>query len=111
RVAMLVAILERRLGMRLAERDIYVSTVGGIRVTEPAADLAICMAIASASKDKSLPAEAVAIGEVALSGEVRVVPASERRKAEAARLGFRVIADGATRIAEAIEAAGLGNKF
>lgn len=111
RVAMLVAILERRLGMRLAERDIYVSTVGGIRVTEPAADLAICMAIASASKDKALPAEAVAIGEVALSGEVRVVPAAERRKAEATRLGFKVIADGTTRISEAIEAAGLGNKF
>jgi DNA repair protein RadA/Sms len=88
RVNLLIAMLERRTKLKLAERDIYINIAGGIRVTEPAADLAICMAIASAAKGMQLSKNAVVFGEVGLSGEVRHVPFVEKRIAEAKKLGF-----------------------
>lgn len=88
RVNLLVAMLERRTKLSLADQDIYVNIVGGMRITEPAADLAVCMAIGSAAKGLQLKANAVVFGEVGLSGEVRHVPYIEKRVAEAKKLGF-----------------------
>jgi DNA repair protein RadA/Sms len=88
RVAMVLAVLQRRCALRLHESDVYTATVGGMRVAEPAADLALALAVASAVRDEPLPPDLVAIGEVGLAGEVRRVPGVGRRLAEAARLGF-----------------------
>jgi len=88
RVNLLIAMLERRTKLSLADQDVYVNIVGGMRITEPAADLAVCMAIGSASKGLQLKANAVVFGEVGLSGEVRHVPYIEKRIAEAKKLGF-----------------------
>ncbi len=88
RVNLLIAMLEKRTKLNLAEQDIYINIVGGIKLTEPAADLAICMAIASASKGMQLKQNAVVFGEVGLSGEVRHVPHIDKRIAEARKLGF-----------------------
>lgn len=88
RVNLLIAMLERRTKLSLADQDIYINIVGGIRLTEPAADLAICMAIASAAKGMQLKKNAVVFGEVGLSGEVRHVPFVDKRVAEAKKLGF-----------------------
>jgi DNA repair protein RadA/Sms len=90
RVNLLIAMLERRTKLKLADKDIYINIVGGIRLTEPSADLAICMAIASASKGMQLKKNAVVFGEVGLSGEIRHVPFTEKRIAEAKKLGFEV---------------------
>lgn len=88
RVNLLVAMLERRTKLNLAEQDIYINIVGGMRITEPAADLAVCMAIGSAAKGLQLKKNAVVFGEVGLSGEVRHVPFAEKRILEAKKLGF-----------------------
>ncbi len=88
RVAMLLAVLERRAGMRVGDMDVYVSTVGGVKLTEPAADLAIAVAIASAVQDKPIAHDLVAYGEISLAGEIRQVTNSKQRATEAARLGF-----------------------
>ena len=88
RVAMLLAVLQRRAGVSLASMDAYVSTVGGVRLSEPAADLATALALASAAQDKPLPQRLVCFGEVGLAGEVRPVPGIEQRIREVARLGF-----------------------
>jgi len=88
RVAMVLAVLERRGRVHLGESDVFSATVGGVRVTEPAADLAVALAIASAARDAPLPSGLAAVGEVGLSGEVRRVTGVGRRLAEAARLGF-----------------------
>lgn len=88
RVAMLLAVLQRRAGVGLASMDAYVSTVGGVRLSEPAADLATALALASAAQDKPLPQRLVCFGEVGLAGEVRPVPGIEQRIQEVARLGF-----------------------
>ncbi len=88
RVNLLVAMLERRTKLSLADQDIYINIVGGIRLQDPAADLAICLAIGSASKGLQLKRNAVVFGEVGLSGEVRHVPFIEKRVAEAQKLGF-----------------------
>ncbi|MGI8695244.1 MAG: DNA repair protein RadA [Mycobacteriales bacterium] len=88
RVAMILAVLERRAGFALAKSDVFTATVGGVRVTEPAADLAVTLAVASAVSDRPLPAGLVALGEVGLAGEVRPVGGLARRLAEAGRLGF-----------------------
>ena len=88
RVNLLVAMLERRTKLSLADQDIYINIVGGMRITEPAADLAVCMAIGSAAKGLQLKSNAVVFGEVGLSGEVRHVPYIEKRIAEAKKLGF-----------------------
>jgi DNA repair protein RadA/Sms len=89
RVAMVLAVTERRGHVKLAGSDVYTATVGGMRVVEPAADLAVALAVASAAGDLLLPPHTVAIGEVGLAGEVRQVTGLRRRLAEAARLGFR----------------------
>jgi DNA repair protein RadA/Sms len=88
RLNLLVAVLTRRAGLNLSSSDIYVNVVGGLRVSEPAADLAIILSIASAFKDAPVPANLVAFGEVGLSGEVRSVAQAARRVAEAKRLGL-----------------------
>lgn len=88
RVNLLVAMLERRTKLSLADQDIYINIVGGMRITEPAADLAVCMAIGSAAKGLQLKSNAVVFGEIGLSGEVRHVPYIEKRIAEAKKMGF-----------------------
>jgi DNA repair protein RadA/Sms len=88
RLAMVLAVLERRGRVRLGVSDVFTATVGGMRVTEPAADLAIALAVASAARDVPLPGGMVVLGEVGLSGDVRRVGGVGRRLAEAARLGF-----------------------
>ena len=93
RVAMLLAVLEKRAGMKFGERDVYVSTVGGIRVTEPGADLAIALALASAYKDRALPGTLAAVGEISLAGEIRPVSNAKQRIAEAKRFGFDTVLD------------------
>lgn len=88
RLNVLIAVLERRTKLNLSDSDIYINVVGGIKLQDPAADLAVCMAIASASKEMQLDPQAVVFGEVGLSGEVRSVAHVERRIAEAKKLGF-----------------------
>src|ERR687889_1562508 len=88
RLAMVLAVLERRCRVKLYDRDVYVSTVGGAKVMDPSADLAAAMAIASAAGNATLPPRFVALGEVGLAGELRRVPGTDRRLAEAGRLGF-----------------------
>jgi len=106
RVAMLLAVLERRAGIPLSSSDVYVSTVGGIRIHEPAADLAIALAIASAARDIPLSHTTAAIGEISLAGEIRGVTQAGQRSTEAHRLGFDVVIDqGIKAIAPAISKA------
>jgi DNA repair protein RadA/Sms len=122
RLVVLLAVLERNCGYRLGAADVFVSTVGGIKVTEPAADLPLALAVCSAVTGLPLPLDTVAFGEIGLAGEVRQVAGAERRLAEAARLGFRrVVAPMATpdppagltlvrvrSVAEAVDALGYG---
>ncbi|MFC4554513.1 DNA repair protein RadA [Georgenia faecalis] len=89
RVAMTLAVLQSRLGLTLGGQDTYVSTVGGARAQEPAVDLAVALAVASAARQRSLAEGVVAVGEVGLTGDVRSTVGIQRRLAEAARLGFR----------------------
>jgi DNA repair protein RadA/Sms len=89
RIALTLAVLERRARIRLHDKDVYTSTVGGVRLTDPSADLAVALAVASAAGDDPLPADLIALGEIGLAGEVRPVGAVAARLAEAARLGFR----------------------
>ena len=88
RVAMIIAVLEKRAMVPIGAMDIYLSTVGGMRLTDPSSDLAVAMAMASAFTDRPLPATTVVIGEVGLAGDLRRVTGMDRRLAEAARLGF-----------------------
>jgi len=88
RVAMILAVLDKRAGVPVRQADCYVSTVGGVKVTEPACDLAIALAMAGSVSDRALPPGTVAMGEVGLAGEIRAVAGIPRRLAEAARLGF-----------------------
>ncbi len=88
RLAMLIAVLEKRGGLRLADQDIFASSVGGMKIVEPAADLAVALAIAGAHYNKRLGARLMAVGEIGLGGEVRHVQQLEQRLREAARLGF-----------------------
>ena len=88
RVALLLAVLDRRSGLDMLSRDVYVNAAGGVRVAEPACDLGLCLSIASSLLDVSLPPDTVACGEVGLGGEVRRVGRLDLRLREAARLGF-----------------------
>lgn len=90
RVAMVLAVLQQHCGIRLHNNDVFASTVGGARVQEPASDLAVAVAIASATTGTAAPAGVVAMGEIGLAGELRRVRDLPQRLAEAARLGFRV---------------------
>lgn len=88
RLSLLVAVLERRASVPLGTCDVYTSSVGGVRLSEPAVDLALCLAIASSRLDVAVGAGLVALGEVGLAGELRLVAQTQRRLSEAARLGF-----------------------
>jgi len=110
RVAMLLAVLERRANLPLSTFDVYVSTVGGIRVTEPGADLAIALAIASAYKDKAFAVTMAAVGEISLAGEIRPASNAKQRTAEARRLGFSTVIDSeAIHLREALRLAFAGS--
>ena len=89
RLSLVLAVLAERANLSLARKDVYASAVGGVRVVEPAGDLAIALALASAVSGRPLPPDLVACGEVGLAGELRQVGSAARRLAEAARLGFR----------------------
>ena len=91
RVAMILAVLQRHAGLNLAQADVYVSTVGGLKLSEPAADLAIAIAIASSARGFAVPHMVAAVGEISLAGEVRPAALEDRRAAEANRLGYRDI--------------------
>lgn len=88
RLAMVLAVLEARCGVSFAGKDVYLNVAGGLRINEPAADLAVAAAIASSAFDVSLPSDAVVFGEISLSGDVRPVGRSDARLKEAAKLGF-----------------------
>ncbi|MCO5994443.1 DNA repair protein RadA [Actinoallomurus rhizosphaericola] len=89
RIAMMLAVLQRRCRIKLHDRDVYAATVGGVRLSEPSVDLAVALAVTGAANDSALPSDLVAFGEVGLAGEVRGVQAAKRRLAEASRLGYR----------------------
>lgn len=95
---MVVAVMQRRARLALSGQDVYLATVGGVRIGEPAADLAAALALAGAVVDRPIPAGTVAVGEVGLAGDVRPVSGLHRRLSEAARLGFTraVVPPGAT---------------
>ncbi len=89
RVNMLIAVLEKRVGLNLSNQDIYVNMVGGIKISEPAADLGIICAIASAFKNREISPDIALIGEVGLTGEIRAVVQLEKRLCELSKLGFK----------------------
>jgi DNA repair protein RadA/Sms len=88
RLAMLLAVLHRHAGIACYDQDVFVNAVGGVRISEPAADLAVMLAIVSSLTDKPLPERLVVFGEVGLAGEVRPAPRGQERLKEAAKLGF-----------------------
>ncbi len=90
RLAMLLAVLHRHAGVACSDQDVFVNAVGGVRITEPAADLAVMLAIASSLRGRALPKGFLAFGEVGLAGEVRPAPRGQERLKEAAKLGFSV---------------------
>jgi len=90
RLAMLLAVLHRHAGVACMDQDVFVNAVGGVRISEPAADLAVLLAITSSLRGKALPKGFFAFGEVGLAGEVRPAPRGQERLKEAAKLGFRV---------------------
>ena len=122
RLSMLMAVLGRRSRVQVADQDVYASTAGGVKLSEPGLDLGVCLAVVSAIRDQPLPADLAVFGEVGLGGEVRQVGQAQRRLIEAGRLGFRrVIVPAnspacdvdvdvirASTLSEAIAAAGLG---
>jgi len=88
RLAMLLAVLHRHAGVVCADQDVFVNAVGGVKITEPAADLAVLLAIVSSLRNKPLPGKLVAFGEIGLAGEIRPAPRGQERLKEAAKLGF-----------------------
>ena len=116
---MLLAVLNRHAGVACADQDVFVNAVGGVRINEPAADLAVMLAITSSLRGKALPKGFIAFGEVGLAGEVRPAPRGQERLKEAAKLGFKHVlgpqgldgggamkVTGATRLADAIRRIG-----
>ncbi len=91
RIALLLAVLEKRANQRTYNQDVYINVAGGLELSEPAADLALCAAVASSLKDRAVGPEIAVMGEVGLAGEVRTVPQCERRISECARLGFTTL--------------------
>ena len=94
---MLIAVLGRHAGLNLASHDVYVNVAGGLRIDEPAADLAIAAALASSLRERPVLAATVLAGEVALSGRLRAAVRAERRLGEASRLGFERLVTGPSR--------------
>jgi DNA repair protein RadA/Sms len=88
RLAMLLAVLNRHAGVSTSDQDVFVNAVGGVRITEPAADLAVLLAIISSLRDRPLPKGLIAFGEIGLAGEIRPAPRGQERLREAAKLGF-----------------------
>ncbi len=117
RLALLLAVLERRLGLRFTENDVYLNIAGGLRLDEPAADLSVAMALISGITDKLLPDTLIAFGELGLAGEVRAVPQAEYRVKEAVRLGFTEIllpkrsVTGAIRVPEGVRLIGVSSIY
>jgi len=105
RLAMLLAVLERRCGMPVSGSDVYALAVGGARISDPGADLAVALAVASSLTGRPLADDVVAVGEVGLGGELRQVAHLERRLAEAARMGFRqaIVAPSSAKVPEGLE--------
>lgn len=99
RTSMIVAVLEKRAGLRLGQCDVYINVVGGVKLNEPAADLGTAVALASSFYDLPVPSDTVFVGEIGLTGEIRSVGQMEQRVKEAARLGFRrcLVPSGSTR--------------
>ena len=91
RVYMILAVLEKRLGLKFYENDVYINVIGGLKVDEPSADAAIALSLISAIRDKVIPDDVIAIGEIGLAGECRAVSNAEQRIKEAIRLGFKKI--------------------
>ena len=91
RVSLLLAVLEKRAGQKTYNQDVYINVAGGLELSEPAADLALCVAVASSLKDAVVGADVAVMGEVGLAGEVRGIPQCDRRVAECQRLGFTTI--------------------
>lgn len=91
RVALLLAVLEKRANQKTYNQDVYINVAGGLELSEPAADLALCMAVVSSLKDLPIGADVAVMGEVGLAGEVRAIPQCDRRVAECQRLGFTTI--------------------
>jgi len=89
RLALLLAVLEKRAGLSFATLDVFLNVVGGMRMNEPTGDLAVAAALASSVYDRALPSDAIFLGEVGLGGEIRPVAQTERRLAEAAKMGLR----------------------
>ncbi|MHB9035216.1 MAG: DNA repair protein RadA [Armatimonadota bacterium] len=111
KLLMILAVLEKRVGLNLAGKDVYVNVAGGVRIVEPAADLAVALAVASSLLDCSVDGNAIALGEIGLAGEVRAVGQAEKRLKEAARLGFdRCIMSGrsATKISQSVQIEPIG---
>jgi DNA repair protein RadA/Sms len=119
RLAMLLAVLEARCGLGFGDRDVYLNVAGGLRISEPAADLAAAAALVSSALNEALPQDCVVFGEISLSGEVRPVSRMDSRLKEAAKLGFRralgpadlegggdMAVSGAARLAEAVRRIG-----
>jgi DNA repair protein RadA/Sms len=88
RLAMLLAVLNRHAGIATFEQDVFVNAVGGVRIGEPAADLAVCLAVVSSLTDRAIKHKTVVFGEIGLAGEVRPAPRGQDRLKEAAKLGF-----------------------
>ncbi|MGV9800082.1 DNA repair protein RadA [Mycobacterium sp. NPDC003449] len=111
RAAMIGAVLQTRCALPIGTNDLYLSTVGGMRLTDPSADLAVALAIASVYLEAPLPMKAIAIGEVGLAGDIRRVTGMERRLAEAARLGFdvAVVPQGITSVPAGLRAIAVDN--
>ena len=91
RVSLLLAVLEKRAGLKTGNQDVYINVAGGLELSEPAADLALCMAVASSLRDEAVAADVAIMGEVGLAGEVRAIPLCDRRAAECRRLGFTTV--------------------
>ena len=89
RLSMLLAVLHRHGGIGMYDQDVFLNVVGGVRVTEPAADLAVLLAVLSSFRDQPLHGDLVTLGEVGLAGEIRPVPSGQERLREAAKHGFR----------------------
>lgn len=91
RLALLLAVLEKRVGLRMYDQDVYINIAGGMSLTEPAADLALCMSVASSFRNRAIGGEWAVMGEVGLAGEVRAISQADRRVAECGRMGFNKV--------------------
>ena len=90
RLAMLLAVLHRHAGMSCFDQDVFVNAVGGVKINEPASDLAVLLAVCSSIADRAMPKGLVVFGEVGLAGEIRPAPRGQERLREAAKLGFSI---------------------